>query len=69
LADVIVEPPAFRVFERSPFEYGQDPDANGLAAAGLVTVAGVLVHAPVTKLAVARTAATLTRRPVRFVFI
>jgi hypothetical protein len=68
-ADVIVEPAAFRVFERSPFEYGQDPDANGLGAAALVTVTGVLLHAAVTKLAVTSTAATLTWRPVKFVFI
>jgi hypothetical protein len=69
-ADVTVEPAAFRVFERSPFEYGQDPDANGLGAAGLVTVTGgLLLHAAVTKLAVTSIAATLTWRPVKFVFI
>jgi hypothetical protein len=66
---VIVEPAAFRVFARSPFEYGQDPDANGLGAAALVTVTGVLLHAAATKLAVTSTAATLTWRPVKFVFI
>jgi len=67
-ADVIVEPAASRVFERSPFEYGQDPDANGLGAAALVTVTGVLLHAAVTKPAMTSTAATLTRRPVKLVF-
>ena len=36
-ADVIVEAAAFRVFERSPFGYCQDPDANGLGAAASVT--------------------------------
>jgi hypothetical protein len=68
-ADVIVEPAAFRVFERSPFEYGQDPDANGLGAAALVTVTGLLLHAAVSKLAVTSTAATPTCRPVTFAFI
>jgi hypothetical protein len=68
-ADVIVEPAASRVFDRSPFEYGQDSDANGLGAPKLVTVAGVLLHAAVTKLAVTSTAARLTWRPVTFVFI
>jgi hypothetical protein len=68
-ADVIVEPAAFRVFERSPFEYGQDPDANGLGAPALVTVTGVPLHAAVTKQAVTSTAATLTWRPVKLVFI
>jgi hypothetical protein len=68
-ADVIVEPAAFRVFERSPFEYRQDPDANGLGAAALVTVTGVLLHAAVTKLAMTSTARTLTWRPVKFGFI
>jgi hypothetical protein len=68
-ADVIVEPAAFRVFERSPFEYGQDPDANGLGAAALVTVTGALLHAAVTKPAVTSAAAALTRRPVEFILI
>jgi hypothetical protein len=68
-ADEIVEPAASRVFAMSPFEYGQDPDANGLGAAALVTVTGVLLHAAVTKLAVTSTAATLTRRPLKLVFI
>jgi hypothetical protein len=68
-ADVIVEPAAFRVFERSPFEYGQDPDANGLGAAAFVTVTGLLLHAAVSKLAVTSTAATPTCRPVTFAFI
>jgi hypothetical protein len=59
-ADVIVEPAATRVFAMSPFEYGQDPDASGLGAAALVTVAGVLVlHAASAKLAVTSRAATL----------
>jgi hypothetical protein len=66
-ADVIVGLAAFRVFARSPFGYGQDPDANGLGAAGLVTVTGVLLHAAVAKLAVTSTAATLRWCPVKFV--
>ncbi|HEY6275915.1 MAG TPA: hypothetical protein VIX86_06245 [Streptosporangiaceae bacterium] len=66
---MIVEPTESRVFERSPFEYGQDPDANGLGAAGLVTVTGGLLHAAATKLAVTSTAATLTWRPLKLVFI
>jgi hypothetical protein len=54
----------------SPFEYGQDPDANGLGAAALVTVAGLLLlHAAVTKLAVTSRAAMLRWRPLKFVFI
>jgi hypothetical protein len=68
-ADVIVDPAASRVSARSPFEYGQDPDANGFGASGWVTVTGVLVHAAVTKLAATSTAATMTWRPVKFVFI
>jgi hypothetical protein len=68
-ADVIAEPAASQVFARSPFEYGQDPDANGLGAAALVTVTGVLLHAAVTKLAATSTAATLTWRPRKFVVI
>jgi hypothetical protein len=68
-ADVIVEPAASRVSARPPFEEGQDPDTNGLGAAGLVTVTGVLLHAAVTKLAVTSTAAMLTWRPVKFVFM
>jgi hypothetical protein len=68
-ADVIVEPAASRVLPRSPFEYGQDPDANGLGAAALVTVTGVLLHAAVTKLAVTSAAAALTWRPVKFILI
>jgi hypothetical protein len=68
-ADVIVEPAASRVLARSPFEYGQDPEANGLGAALLVTVTGGLLHAAVTKLAVTSRAATLTWRPAKFVFI
>jgi hypothetical protein len=59
-ADVIVEPAASLVFDRSPFEYDQDPDANGLGADALVTVTGVLLHAAVTKLAVRSKAAMLT---------
>jgi hypothetical protein len=68
LADVIVELAPTRVFAMSPFEYGRDPDANGLGAAGRVTVAGVLLHTAVTRLAVTSTAAALTWRPVKFVF-
>jgi hypothetical protein len=66
-SDVIVDPAASRVAARSPFEYGQDPDANGLAATGLVVVTGVLVHAAVTTLAVTSTAPALTWRPVKLV--
>jgi hypothetical protein len=69
LDDVIVEPTASRVFERSPFEYGQEPDASGLGAAELVTVTGVLLHPAAIKLAVTSTAATLTRRPGTFIVI
>lgn len=69
LADVIVDPAASRVSARSPFEYGQDPDANGLGAAASVTVTGVLLHAAITRLAVTSTAATLRWRRVKFVFI
>ena len=70
-AEVIVEPAATRVFARSPFGYGHDPDANGLGAAALVTVTGaLLLHAASTKLAVTSRAATLRRvRPVEFIFI
>jgi hypothetical protein len=69
-ADDIVEPAASLVFARSPLEYGHDPDANGLAAAGLVTVAGLLLHAATAKLAVTSRAAALRLvRPVKLVFI
>jgi hypothetical protein len=59
-AEVIVEPAAFRVFAMSPLGYGQDPDANGLAAPRLMTVTGELLHAAVVKLAETSAAATLT---------
>jgi hypothetical protein len=68
-ADVIAEPAAFRVFARPPLGYGHDADVSGLGAARLVTVAGVLLQAAVTKPAAASTAATLTWRPVKCVFI
>src|SRR5215471_18367763 len=68
-ADVIVEPAASRVSARSPLGYGQDPDANGLGAAGLVTVTGVLLHAAATNPTMTSTAVTLTWRPLKLVFI
>jgi hypothetical protein len=69
-ADDIAEPAASRVFAMSPFGYGHDPDAIGLVAAGLVTVAGVLVlHAASAKLAVTSRAATRKWRPAESIFI
>jgi hypothetical protein len=53
----------------SPLGYGHDPDAIGLGAAALVTVAGVLLHAASAKLPVTSRAAMLKWRPVEFSFI
>jgi hypothetical protein len=68
-ADDIVEPAASRVLAMSPLGYGHDPDAIGLGAAALVTVAGVLLHAASAKLPVTSRAAMLKWRPVEFSFI